>query len=209
MKFISDMDGNHPMFHSMCIWSICRFYPRPSLCDWWMHPYKAWKNERYLCQSHERGLLWCWNRAETSVVARRELCEQINHNWRRRSIRCKSIRIIGAQGLAELVKIFNPHANTSLRLLKDAYKYHESLKNSNYQQNCTSRTEQLAFWSLEYLLRIFQSKSQQYSAYGSDYPQFTHPYTTSLTPIDLWLWPTEVANFLGLDLSMQDASPED
>ena len=28
------------------------------------------------------------------------------------------------------VKVFNPHAKTSRRLLKDAYKYHESLKNS-------------------------------------------------------------------------------
>ena len=112
----------------MCMWSICRLYPRPSLCEGWIHPHKAWKNERYLCQSHERGLLWCWNRAETSVGARREHCEQSNHNWWSRSIRCKSTRIIGAQGLAELVKIFNPHAKTSLRLLKDAYKYHESLK---------------------------------------------------------------------------------
>ena len=32
------------------------------------------------------------------------------------------------------VKVFNPHAKTSRRLLKDAYKYHESLKNSKYQQ---------------------------------------------------------------------------
>ena len=28
------------------------------------------------------------------------------------------------------VKVFNPHAKTSRRLLKDAYKYHESLENS-------------------------------------------------------------------------------
>ena len=47
------------------------------------------------------------------------------------------------------VKVFNPHAKISRRLLKDAYKYHESLKNSKYQQSSTSRTEQLLpahFW---------------------------------------------------------------
>ena len=32
------------------------------------------------------------------------------------------------------VKVFNPHAKTSRRLLQDAYKYHESLKTSKYQQ---------------------------------------------------------------------------
>ena len=31
------------------------------------------------------------------------------------------------------VKVFKPHAKSSLRLLKDAYKHHESLKNSRYQ----------------------------------------------------------------------------
>ena len=31
------------------------------------------------------------------------------------------------------VKVFNPHAKTSRRLLKDAYNHHESLKNSKYQ----------------------------------------------------------------------------
>ena len=31
-------------------------------------------------------------------------------------------------------KIFNPHAKTSRRLLKDPYKYNKSLKNSQYQQ---------------------------------------------------------------------------
>ena len=32
------------------------------------------------------------------------------------------------------VKIFNPHAKTSRKLHKDIYKYHETLKNSKYQQ---------------------------------------------------------------------------
>ena len=32
------------------------------------------------------------------------------------------------------VKIFNPHAKTSRKLHKDAYKYHELLKISKYQQ---------------------------------------------------------------------------
>ena len=32
------------------------------------------------------------------------------------------------------LKIFNPHAKTSRKLHKDAYKYHEMLKNSKYQQ---------------------------------------------------------------------------
>ena len=32
------------------------------------------------------------------------------------------------------VKIFNPHAKTSRKLHKGAYKYHETLKNSKYQQ---------------------------------------------------------------------------
>ena len=32
------------------------------------------------------------------------------------------------------VKIFNPYAKTSRKLQKDAYKYHETLKNSKYQQ---------------------------------------------------------------------------
>ena len=32
------------------------------------------------------------------------------------------------------MKIFNPHAKTSRKLHKDPYKYHETLKNSKYQQ---------------------------------------------------------------------------
>ena len=32
------------------------------------------------------------------------------------------------------VKVFNPHAKTSPRLLRDAYRYHESLKNSKYKK---------------------------------------------------------------------------
>ena len=32
------------------------------------------------------------------------------------------------------VKIFNPHAKSSRKLHKDAYKYHETLKNSKYRQ---------------------------------------------------------------------------
>ena len=61
------------------------------------------------------------------------------------------------------VKIFNPHAKTSRRLLKDAYKYHESLKNSKYQQSSTSRTEQLLpahFW----LHRFYRTSSYSVKA---------------------------------------------
>ena len=42
------------------------------------------------------------------------------------------------------VKIFNPHAETLRKLHKDAYKYHETLKNSKYQQR-VSNVEQKCF----------------------------------------------------------------
>ena len=45
------------------------------------------------------------------------------------------------------VKVFNPHAKTSRRLLKDAYKYHESLKKSKYQQR-VFQVEQSSFCTL-------------------------------------------------------------
>ena len=45
------------------------------------------------------------------------------------------------------VKVFNPHAKISRRLLKDAYKYHESLKNSKYQQR-VRQVEQRSFCPL-------------------------------------------------------------
>ena len=43
------------------------------------------------------------------------------------------------------VKVFNPHAKTSRRLLKDAYKYHESLKNSKYHQQRVLQVEESSF----------------------------------------------------------------
>ena len=46
------------------------------------------------------------------------------------------------------VKVFNPHAKTSRRLLKDAYKYHESLKNSKYHQQRVLQVEQSSFCPL-------------------------------------------------------------
>ena len=45
------------------------------------------------------------------------------------------------------VKIFNPHAKTSRKLQKDAYEYHETLKNSNYQQRILN-VEQSSFCPL-------------------------------------------------------------
>ena len=45
------------------------------------------------------------------------------------------------------VKIFNPHAKTSRKLHKDAYKYHETLKNSKYQQRILN-VEQSSFCPL-------------------------------------------------------------
>ena len=45
------------------------------------------------------------------------------------------------------VKIFNPHARTSRKLHKDAYKYHETLKNSKYQQKILN-VEQSSFCPL-------------------------------------------------------------
>ena len=42
------------------------------------------------------------------------------------------------------VKIFNPYAKTSRKLHKDAYKYHETLKNSEYQQRILN-VEQSSF----------------------------------------------------------------
>ena len=42
------------------------------------------------------------------------------------------------------VKIFNAHAKTLRKLHKDAYKYHETLKNSKYQQR-VSNVEQSSF----------------------------------------------------------------
>ena len=46
------------------------------------------------------------------------------------------------------VKVFNPHAKTSRRLLKNAYKYHESLKNSKYHQQRVQQVEQSSFCPL-------------------------------------------------------------
>ena len=45
------------------------------------------------------------------------------------------------------VKIINPHAKTSQKLHKDAYKYHETLKNSKYQQRILN-VEQSSFCPL-------------------------------------------------------------
>ena len=45
------------------------------------------------------------------------------------------------------VKVFNPHTKTSRRLLKDAYKNHKPLKNSNYQQRAL-QVEQNSFCPL-------------------------------------------------------------
>ena len=45
------------------------------------------------------------------------------------------------------VKIFNPHAKTSRKLHKDAYKYHETPKNSKYQQRILN-VEQSSFCTL-------------------------------------------------------------
>ena len=45
------------------------------------------------------------------------------------------------------LKIFNPHAKTSRKLHKDAYKYHKTLKNSKYQQRILN-VEQSSFWPL-------------------------------------------------------------
>ena len=45
------------------------------------------------------------------------------------------------------MKIFNPHARTSRKLHKDAYKYHETLKNSKYQQRILN-VEQSSFCPL-------------------------------------------------------------
>ena len=45
------------------------------------------------------------------------------------------------------VKIFNPHAKTSRKLHKDAYKYREKLKNSKYQQRILN-VEQSSFCPL-------------------------------------------------------------
>ena len=45
------------------------------------------------------------------------------------------------------VKVFNPHALISRRLLKDAYKYRESLKNSKYPQTVLE-VEQSSFCPL-------------------------------------------------------------
>ena len=45
------------------------------------------------------------------------------------------------------VKIFNPHAKTSRKLHKDAYKYHETLRNSKYQQRILN-VEQSSFCPL-------------------------------------------------------------
>ena len=46
-----------------------------------------------------------------------------------------------------VVKIFNPQAKTSRKLNKDAYKYHETLKNSKYQQRVLN-AEQSSFCPL-------------------------------------------------------------
>ena len=45
------------------------------------------------------------------------------------------------------VTIFNPHAKTTQRLHKDAYKYHETLRNSKYQQSILN-VEQSRFFPL-------------------------------------------------------------
>ena len=43
------------------------------------------------------------------------------------------------------VKISKPHAKTSRKLHKDAYKYHETLKNSKYQQRILNVEQQSSF----------------------------------------------------------------
>ena len=45
------------------------------------------------------------------------------------------------------VKFFNPHVKTSQKLHKDAYKYHETLKNSKYRQRILN-VEQSSFCPL-------------------------------------------------------------
>ena len=47
------------------------------------------------------------------------------------------------------VKVFNPHAKISRRLPKDAYNFHESQKNSKYQQRVL-QVEQSSFCPLNF-----------------------------------------------------------
>ena len=71
------------------------------------------------------------------------------------------------------VKIFNPHAKTSRKLHKDAYKYHETLKNSKYQQRifnveqgsfcplifgCTDAAAPTATWTMQRLAEKLSEK---------------------------------------------------
>ena len=74
------------------------------------------------------------------------------------------------------VKIFNPHAKTPRKLHKDAYKYHETPKNSKYQQRvlkveqssfcplifgCTSGAAPTATWTMQRLAEKLSEKRQE------------------------------------------------
>ena len=74
------------------------------------------------------------------------------------------------------VRVFNPHAKTSRRLLKDAYKNHESLKNSKYQQrvlqveqssfcplffDCTGRAAKAAIRKMQRIAEKFSEKGMK------------------------------------------------
>ena len=128
MQFISDMDGYQPTFHSH------------------VHVVNHCAKGGYAHMRHDEI-------RDTFASLMSEVCYDVEIEPKLQSLQGESfvnnstttdedarldVKTNGlwAQGLAEpsLMSVFHPHAKTSRRLLKDAYNYHESPKNSNYQQ---------------------------------------------------------------------------
>ena len=136
MELISDMDGNQPTFHShVHVVNLLTLLTRFTVQMFDTPTWGTMKSEIPLPTSWARFALMLKSSRNFSRCKARAL-SSIQPQLMRRLTRCKSKRNMYSRFSRTFfdVKVFNTQAKTSRRLLKDAYKNHDALKNSKCQQ---------------------------------------------------------------------------